>query len=165
MKTPALVGAAGMNQRSHNGATNNAAIEVIYPPAPTRTVDRIPLRPAARSAGISVQRSGRPWPSFHPQSGGRRLPANLRRCYSAVMPHTDTDIPHTAVALILEHGDTAPIHAAMEADACLEAGDMDGAAKKRLVLRAVGVFSATVWQRISKKTIGSICCFVSTIGI
>ena len=49
----------------------------------------------------------------------------------------NTDISHTAIALVREHGDTAPIHAATEADAALEAGDMDGTAVWRAVLRAV----------------------------
>jgi hypothetical protein len=50
---------------------------------------------------------------------------------------TDSDIQQTAFRLFAEHGDQPPIHAAMEADAMLEAGDMDGAAHWRLVLRAI----------------------------
>jgi hypothetical protein len=55
------------------------------------------------------------------------------------MPHADIDISQTAIALVREHGDQAPIHAAMEADARLDAGDMDGAAHWRLVLLALRV--------------------------
>jgi hypothetical protein len=47
------------------------------------------------------------------------------------------EIQEAAFQLVAEHGDKAPIHAAMEADARLEAGDMDGAAHWRLVLAVV----------------------------
>jgi len=40
----------------------------------------------------------------------------------------DLDIYRSAVAFIKQHGDEAPIHAAMKADAMLERGDMDGRA-------------------------------------
>ena len=40
----------------------------------------------------------------------------------------DIDVFRSAVALIKQHGDEAPIHAAMKADAMLERGDMDGRA-------------------------------------
>jgi hypothetical protein len=53
------------------------------------------------------------------------------------MPPTDTDIPTAAIALVREHGDRASIFAAMEADARLEAGDINGAAHWRLVLAAI----------------------------
>lgn len=49
----------------------------------------------------------------------------------------NTDVSRTAVALIREHGDQAPVFAAMEADAALEAGDLDGAATWRLVVWAI----------------------------
>lgn len=55
------------------------------------------------------------------------------------MPALDTDISTAAIALVREHGDRAPIYAAMEADRLSEAGDLDGAAHWRLVLRARGV--------------------------
>ncbi|MCK5275387.1 MAG: hypothetical protein KAR37_12105 [Alphaproteobacteria bacterium] len=46
--------------------------------------------------------------------------------------------PHrSALALIDRHGDQAAIHAAMEADAMLEAWDLDGAAHWRRVVAAV----------------------------
>ncbi len=48
-----------------------------------------------------------------------------------------TDIERTAWEFWERHGDKAPIHTAMEADACLEAGDMDGATHWRLVRRAI----------------------------
>jgi len=38
----------------------------------------------------------------------------------------DIDIYRSAVAFIEQHGDEAPIHAAMKVDAMLERGDMDG---------------------------------------
>ena len=40
----------------------------------------------------------------------------------------DIDVFRSAVALINQHGDEAPIHAAMKADDMLERGDMDGRA-------------------------------------
>jgi hypothetical protein len=47
------------------------------------------------------------------------------------------DTYRTAFDHLEQHGDQAAIHAAMEADARLEAGDLDGAATWRMVLRAV----------------------------
>ncbi len=49
----------------------------------------------------------------------------------------DLDIYRAANALIKKHGKDAPIHAAMRADAMLEAGDLDGVATWRRILRAV----------------------------
>ena len=40
----------------------------------------------------------------------------------------DIDVFRSAVAFIKRHGDEAPIHAAMKADAMLERGDMGGRA-------------------------------------
>ena len=37
-----------------------------------------------------------------------------------------------------QHGEDAPIHAAMRADAMLEKGDLDGCAVWKRILRAVG---------------------------
>ncbi len=51
----------------------------------------------------------------------------------------DLDIWRSAGILVKHHGDDAPIQAAMRADATLEAGDMDGYAAWRRILRAVGV--------------------------
>jgi hypothetical protein len=50
----------------------------------------------------------------------------------------DLDIYRSASLLVQQHGDDAPIHAAMRADAMLEAGDLDGYAVWRRILRAVG---------------------------
>ncbi len=49
----------------------------------------------------------------------------------------DLDIYRSAAVLVKRHGQDAPIHAAMRADAMLEAGDLDGYA---------------VWKRIVKAT-------------
>ncbi len=49
----------------------------------------------------------------------------------------DIDIYRTAAVLIKQHGQDAPIHAAMRADAMLEAGDLDGLAVWKRILRAV----------------------------
>ena len=38
----------------------------------------------------------------------------------------DLDIWHSASVLVQQHGQDAPIHAAMRADAMLEAGDLEG---------------------------------------
>ena len=51
---------------------------------------------------------------------------------------TDLDIYRTANTLIKQHGDTgAEMHAAMQADELLEAGDMDGRRVWLRVLEAV----------------------------
>ena len=49
----------------------------------------------------------------------------------------EIDIYRTANELIKQHGNDAPIHAAMRADAMLEAGDMDGQAVWKRILAAV----------------------------
>ncbi len=49
----------------------------------------------------------------------------------------DLDIYRSAQALIKQHGQDAPIEAAMRADAMLEAGDLDGCAVWKRILRAV----------------------------
>ena len=43
----------------------------------------------------------------------------------------------SATLLIDQHGDEAPIHAAMKADAMLETGDMDRAAVWRRIVDAI----------------------------
>ena len=48
----------------------------------------------------------------------------------------DLDIYRTANLLVKRHGQDAPIHAAMRADAMLEKGDMDGDAVWKRILRA-----------------------------
>ena len=50
----------------------------------------------------------------------------------------DLDIYRSAQVLVKRHGQDAPIHAAMRADAMLEAGDLDGCAVWKRILRAVG---------------------------
>lgn len=49
----------------------------------------------------------------------------------------DIDIYRAANELIKQHGDDAPIHAAMRADKMLEAGDLDGLATWKRILKAV----------------------------
>ena len=49
----------------------------------------------------------------------------------------DLDIYRSAQVLVKQHGQDAPIHAAMRADAMLEAGDLDGCAVWKRILRAV----------------------------
>ena len=56
--------------------------------------------------------------------------------YNRVTP-TEIDIYRSAQVLVKQHGDDAPIHAAMRADAMLEKGDLDGYAVWRRILRAV----------------------------
>ncbi len=59
----------------------------------------------------------------------------------------DLDIYRTANVLIKQHGENAPIHAAMRADAMLEAGDLEGWAVWKRILRAVGAVLSR--QRVS----------------
>ncbi len=56
----------------------------------------------------------------------------------------DLDIYHSANLLVKQHGEDAPIHAAMRADAMLEKGDLDGLAVWRRILRAVEELQGTV---------------------
>ena len=49
----------------------------------------------------------------------------------------DLDIYRSAQVLVKHHGEDAPIHAAMNADAVLDKGDLDGYAVWRWILRAV----------------------------
>ncbi len=51
---------------------------------------------------------------------------------------SDLDIYRSANVLIKQHGQDAPIEAAMRADAMLEAGDLDGYAVWKRVLKAAG---------------------------
>ena len=50
---------------------------------------------------------------------------------------TDLDVYRSANILVRDHGDEAPIHAAMRADELLDAGDLDGAAVWRRIIKAV----------------------------
>ncbi len=55
---------------------------------------------------------------------------------------SDLDIYRSAQALIKQHGQDAPIHAAMRADAMLDKGDVDGyAVFKRVVKVAEEILS------------------------
>ncbi len=49
----------------------------------------------------------------------------------------DLDIYRSAQVLVKHHGEDAPIHAAMRADAMLEAGDLDSYAVLKRILRAI----------------------------
>ncbi len=51
---------------------------------------------------------------------------------------SDLDIWRGANLLVKRHGQDAPIHAAMRADAMLEKGDLGGYAVWKRILRAVG---------------------------
>ena len=65
-----------------------------------------------------------------------RKPDKVTRLYIlAMIP--DLDIYRSAQVLVKQHGDDAPIHAAMRADAMLEKGDLEGYAVWRRILRAV----------------------------
>ena len=56
---------------------------------------------------------------------------------------SDPDIYRTANVLTKRHGQDAPIHAAMRADATLEAGDLNGYAVLKRVLRAIEELQGT----------------------
>ena len=55
----------------------------------------------------------------------------------------DLDIFRSANLLVTQHGEDAPIHAAMRADAMLEKGDLDGYATWKRILRAVEELQGT----------------------
>ncbi len=55
----------------------------------------------------------------------------------------DIDIYRAAKLYVDEHGDQAALQAAMQADALLEAGDMDGVATWRKIIKAIEVMQAT----------------------
>ncbi len=57
---------------------------------------------------------------------------------------SDLDIYRSANLLVKRHGQDAPKHAAMRADAMLEAGDLDGYAVCKRILRAVEELQGTV---------------------
>ncbi len=56
---------------------------------------------------------------------------------------SDLDIFRSAQVLVKQHGEDAPIQAAMRADAMLEAGDLDGLATWKRILRAVEELQGT----------------------
>ena len=49
----------------------------------------------------------------------------------------ETDIYRSANLLIKQHGEDAAIHAAMQADECLDNGDLDGKVAWLAVIRAI----------------------------
>ncbi len=55
----------------------------------------------------------------------------------------DLDIYRSAQVLVKRHGEDAPVHAAMRADARLERGDLDGYAARRRILRVVEELQGT----------------------
>ncbi len=57
------------------------------------------------------------------------------------------DTYRAAFDCLERHGDTAPIFAAMEADALLEAGDLDGAATWRRVVKVIHDLTGTEGTR------------------
>ncbi len=56
---------------------------------------------------------------------------------------SDLDIYRSANLLVKRHGEDAPIHAAMRADAMLDKGDLEGYAVWRRILRAVEELQGT----------------------
>ena len=56
----------------------------------------------------------------------------------------DLDIFRSTNLLVKQHGQDAPVHAAMRADAMLDKGDLDGYAVWKRILRAVGELQETV---------------------
>ncbi len=56
---------------------------------------------------------------------------------------SDLDIYRSAQVLVKQHGEDAPIHAAIRAEAMLEAGDLDGYAVWRRILKAVRELDGT----------------------
>ena len=53
------------------------------------------------------------------------------------------DIYRSANLLMKRHGQAAPIHAAMRADTMLEAGDLDGSAVWKRILRVIEKLQGT----------------------
>jgi hypothetical protein len=51
--------------------------------------------------------------------------------------NSDLDVYRSAKLLIDQHGDEAAIHAAMRTDELLDAGDLDGVAVWRRIIRAI----------------------------
>ncbi len=57
---------------------------------------------------------------------------------------SDLDIYRSAKLLIGKHGEDAPIFAAMQADKCLEGGDLDG---KAVWMRVIGAIKELLNQQ------------------
>ncbi len=56
----------------------------------------------------------------------------------------DLDLYRAASVIIKQYGEDAPIHAAMRADATLKAGDPDGYAMWKRILRLIEALQGTV---------------------
>ena len=56
---------------------------------------------------------------------------------------TDIDIYRSAKLYVDQHGDQAALQAAMQADALLEAGDMEGSATWRKIIAAIEAMRST----------------------
>ena len=56
---------------------------------------------------------------------------------------SNLDIYRSAQVLLKQHGEDAPIHAAMKADAMLDKGNLEGLAVWRRILRAVEELQGT----------------------
>ncbi len=56
----------------------------------------------------------------------------------------DLDLHRAASVIIEQYGEDAPIHAAMRADATLKAGDPDGYAMWKRILRLIEALQGTV---------------------
>ena len=63
----------------------------------------------------------------------------------------DMDIWRSANLLVKQHGEDAPVHAPMRADAVLEGGDLDGPRVWKRILRAVEEL-----QRLEAKSGGAV---------
>ena len=59
---------------------------------------------------------------------------------------SDLDIYRSANLLVKQHGADAPIHAALQVDAMLDAGDMDARAVWLWIVRAVEELMRARWQ-------------------
>ncbi len=68
------------------------------------------------------------------EGGTSYLAVALRRKHDMLIP--DLDIYRSAQVLVKHHGEDAPIHAAMRADELLEAGDLDGYAVWKRIIKA-----------------------------
>ncbi len=75
--------------------------------------------------GLGIAVLAKVWNVVNKSSGTRR---------SAIY---DLDIYRTANELIKQHGEDAPIHAAMRADELLEAGDLEGQAAWKRIIYAI----------------------------
>ena len=70
---------------------------------------------------------------------------------------SDLDIYRSANLLVKRHGEDAPIHAAMRADAMLEKGDLDGYAVWKRILRATKDPLRAATNPVSGRSACSMC--------